>query len=32
VPQPNTRLRYVNCPEAPFNGSNEQGVCVEGEG
>ena len=32
VPQPNTRLRYVNCPEAPFNGSNEQGVCTEGEG
>ena len=32
VPQPNTRLRYVNCPEAPFNGSNEQGVCIEGEG
>ncbi len=32
LPQPNTRLRYVNCPEAPFNGSNEQGVCVEGEG
>lgn len=31
-PQPNARLRYVNCPEAPFNGSNEQGVCIEGEG
>ncbi len=22
-----TRLRYVNCPEAPFVGSNEQNVC-----
>ena len=31
-PQPNARLRYVNCPEAPFSGSNEQGVCTEGEG
>ncbi len=31
-PQPNARLRYVNCPEAPFSGSNEQGVCVDGEG
>jgi hypothetical protein len=30
VPQPNARLRYVNCPEAPFISSNEQGVCVEG--
>lgn len=24
---PNTRLRYVNCPEAPFIGSEEQNVC-----
>ncbi|MCB0322765.1 MAG: hypothetical protein KDD69_04295 [Bdellovibrionales bacterium] len=24
---PHTRLRYVNCPEAPFRGSNEQNVC-----
>jgi uncharacterized protein GlcG (DUF336 family) len=23
----NLRLRYVNCPEAPFVGSSEQGVC-----
>ena len=22
-----TRLRYVNCPQAPFNGSNDQNVC-----
>ena len=22
-----TRLRYVNCPQAPFNDSNEQNVC-----
>jgi hypothetical protein len=21
------RLRYVNCPESPFLGSNEQNVC-----
>ena len=21
------RLRYVNCPEAPFIGNNSQGVC-----
>jgi uncharacterized protein GlcG (DUF336 family) len=27
VPVPNARLRYVNCPEAPFRGSNEQKVC-----
>ncbi len=26
-PLPNTRLRYVNCPEGPFRGSNEQRVC-----
>ena len=32
VPRPNARLRYVNCPEAPFSGSNEQNVCVEGQG
>lgn len=25
--QPQIRLRYVNCPEAPFIGTNEQGVC-----
>ena len=23
-----TRLRYVNCPQAPFNGSNDQNVCA----
>jgi len=23
-----TRLRYVNCPQAPFNGSTEQNVCA----
>jgi uncharacterized protein GlcG (DUF336 family) len=23
----NTRLRYVNCPEAPFRGENSQNVC-----
>jgi uncharacterized protein GlcG (DUF336 family) len=22
-----TRLRYVNCPQAPFNGNNDQNVC-----
>ena len=22
-----TRLRYVQCPQAPFNGSDEQNVC-----
>lgn len=27
VPLPNARLRYVNCPEAPFIASNEQKVC-----
>jgi uncharacterized protein GlcG (DUF336 family) len=27
VPLPNARLRYVNCPEAPFVASNEQKVC-----
>lgn len=26
VPQ-NSRLRYVQCPQAPFNNSNEQNVC-----
>lgn len=26
-PIPNTRLRYVNCPESPFRDSNEQNVC-----
>ena len=24
---PGTRLRYVNCPEGAFLGSNEQNVC-----
>ena len=29
VPQgEGTRLRYVNCPQAPFNGSNEQNACA----
>ena len=29
VPQgTGTRLRYVNCPQAPFNGSTEQNVCA----
>jgi uncharacterized protein GlcG (DUF336 family) len=29
VPQgEGTRLRYVNCPQAPFNGSNQQNVCA----
>jgi uncharacterized protein GlcG (DUF336 family) len=23
-----TRLRYVNCPQSPFNGSSEQNVCA----
>jgi hypothetical protein len=23
-----TRLRYVQCPQAPFNGSTEQNVCA----
>ena len=23
-----TRLRYVNCPQSPFNGSTEQNVCA----
>jgi hypothetical protein len=23
-----TRLRYVNCPQGPFNGSTEQNVCA----
>lgn len=27
LPLPDARLRYVNCPEAPFRGSNEQKVC-----
>jgi hypothetical protein len=22
-----TRLRYVQCPQSPFNGSDEQNVC-----
>ncbi len=25
----NLRLRYINCPEAPFAGSNEQNVCED---
>jgi len=29
VPQgQGTRLRYVNCPQAPFNDSTEQNVCA----
>jgi uncharacterized protein GlcG (DUF336 family) len=29
VPQgTGTRLRYVNCPQSPFNGSTEQNVCA----
>jgi len=29
VPQgTGTRLRYVNCPQSPFNGSSEQNVCA----
>jgi len=29
VPQgEGTRLRYVNCPQAPFNGSSQQNVCA----
>jgi len=27
LPQPELRLRYVNCPEGPFIGTNEQNVC-----
>ena len=27
LPLPDTRLRYVNCPEGPFIGSSEQNVC-----
>jgi len=27
TPEKNTRLRYANCPEGPFVGSNEQNVC-----
>jgi hypothetical protein len=27
LPQEQLRLRYVNCPEAPFIGSNQQNVC-----
>lgn len=27
LPQPNVRLRYVNCPEAPFRDVNDQKVC-----
>ncbi len=27
TPVPDTRLRYVNCPEGPFRGSNDQRVC-----
>jgi hypothetical protein len=23
-----TRLRYVQCPQSPFNGSDEQNVCA----
>lgn len=28
-PFPNSRLRYVNCPEAPFINDNDQRVCQE---
>ena len=29
VPQgEGTRLRYVNCPQAPFNNSTDQNVCA----
>ena len=29
VPQgEGTRLRYVNCPQSPFNGSSQQNVCA----
>jgi hypothetical protein len=29
VPQgTGTRLRYVQCPQSPFNGSTEQNVCA----
>ena len=27
TPQPNTRLRYINCPEGPFRDVNDQKVC-----
>ena len=27
LPEPQLLLRYVNCPEGPFIGQNEQGVC-----
>ena len=30
LPQAQLRLRYVNCPEAPFIRDNEQNVCGEG--
>lgn len=26
------RLRYVNCPQAPFNDTNEDGVCARADG
>lgn len=29
TPVGTTRLRYVNCPESPFRGTNEQRVCEE---
>lgn len=30
LPQDQLRLRYVNCPEGPFVGKNEQNVCGNG--
>ncbi len=27
LPYPDVRLRYVNCPQAPFNDTNDQNVC-----
>lgn len=27
LPFPETRLRYVNCPESPFSGGSERNVC-----
>ena len=29
TPVGDSRLRYVNCPESPFRGSDEQRVCNE---
>jgi hypothetical protein len=27
LPQPDSRIRYVSCPEAPFIGDNAQNQC-----